>query len=901
MAQASDGSSPHVTLVRYPRPDTEGAPWSHWGQGMVTDDGRFVSAIGNHLGEDGNSFVFVFDPDDGVLTRFADVVESADAPSVPSWGFGKVHAQIVPGDCHEAFVATYWGTRRGLTYSDSYRGDMLFRLDTAALQLEPVTVPVPERGIPSLASSPEQGVVFAEAVDPLADTGPDQGAFAVIAMDTGETMVRDDTTEHVGFRSVLVDADGVAYVAAPEGRLLVYEPGSDALRTHPHELPGGGFLRAAAPPSSDGSTYLITRQPEHLAALRSDGTIDDLGPVAAYTTSVAAEPDGSQVYYVPGAHGGAPELGAPLVAASTETGATSTLARLDDLTQSALGLYVSGSYSVVRDPQEPRLYVMLNAGPDEDDRWGEVVLAVVDLPRTGSVLTPPAQPAASPVCLSSDAGVATTYEAVTTGDPQTPELGDVTEEWGLVEPLTGMRGHAIATGDVNGDGWIDLVVGTFADRPEDEYRRRGASGPAPDRLLLGGPDGFVLDEAFPDELGRTSGAALADLDSDGDLDLVLARNVRDSDRGRAPTRILRNDDGAFTPVSVLPEPRGARSVGVLDYDADGMLDVVITEDRFSGGSSRLLRNGGDFAFSDVTEEAGLPEDVHGLGVAAADLTGDGYPEILVGGSNRLFVHQGDGTFSEQPDAIAAWPVHGDEDDPAGVAVGDVDGDGRPDVVIGQHYNSTVDDDRRVPVRLYLNRPGRSSEEDLHLVDVTQAAGLTPLATKSPHVQLADVDADGRLDVVTSASTGDGAPVVFLQHDRDGDVPRFAASGPSETDQYWVTGAVADVDRDGRLDVVGVEWEPSLPTRAWTNRSATGHWLAVAAPAGTAVSVADGDELIASGQVAASSGYAAGPDPMLWLGLGSLTSVDLTVTRPQGGRSTVRGLDTDQSLVVCPDR
>ena len=76
---------------------------------------------------------------------------------------------------------------------------------------------------------------------------------------------------------------------------------------------------------------------------------------------------------------------------------------------------------------------------------------------------------------------------------------DATEQWGADEPLTGMRAHAIATADVNGDGWTDVFVGSFADRPVAEYQQRGATGPAPDRLLLGGPSGFRVDPSFPGE------------------------------------------------------------------------------------------------------------------------------------------------------------------------------------------------------------------------------------------------------------------------------------------------------------------------------------------------------------------------------------------------------------------
>ena len=86
----------------------------------------------------------------------------------------------------------------------------------------------------------------------------------------------------------------------------------------------------------------------------------------------------------------------------------------------------------------------------------------------------------------------------------------------------------------------------------------------------------------------------------------MARNVRDGPRGRTPSQVLRNGDGVFELAADLPVPLGARSIGLLDYDRDGVTDLFVAEDRFTGGASRLLRNDGDFGFTDVTEAAGLP-------------------------------------------------------------------------------------------------------------------------------------------------------------------------------------------------------------------------------------------------------------------------------------------------------
>lgn len=512
-------------------------------------------------------------------------------------------------------------------------------------------------------------------------------------------------------------------------------------------------------------------------------------------------------------------------------------------------------------------------------------------------------------------------------EPAAPAIvfDDVTEKAGLKEPLAGLMGHGGAWGDFDGDGKPDIFVGGFCDRPDTEYKP--ATGPVASVLLRNRGDGtFERVKDTPATMfGRTSGAVFADLDNDGRPELYIANNAKG--KGNKPNEpqasaiakrsvLLKNVNGKFVDISkdsgACPDAiLTARNVMPLDYDNDGLLDLLVIEDKFTRAPrTTLFRNEGGLKFRDVTKEVGLPENLYGLGAAVADVNGDGRPDIFIPHSNRLFLSTKDGKYREAVELkdVFAWKPLDGEDWPCGACFADLNRDGRLDLVISIHGV-------RARNRVYINDGLKDGIPQFR--DVTKEVGLgDAVPVRCPHVEVQDFDNDGWPDIYVSAARLDDGKVTPLIYRNTGvkdGLPRFEPNFPvKNANAYFPAGPSADYDGDGRLDLFLVNWFPNNHSRLLRNVSPEKKWLDVRVIGkttnrmgiGSSVAVyAAGklgkpEALLGFQEVSTGYGYASGQMPIAHFGLGDVTTVDVRVT-PPGGKPAIDkvGVKANQVLKV----
>ncbi len=438
----------------------------------------------------------------------------------------------------------------------------------------------------------------------------------------------------------------------------------------------------------------------------------------------------------------------------------------------------------------------------------------------------------------------------------------------------GVAGHSmgVAVGDVNNDGWPDVLVTQYG----------GV------RLFLNNGDGTFRDATESAGLknpGWASSAAFFDYDRDGWLDLVVV-NYLDYD-------------------PALPCP-GAN--GEKDYCAPHS---------YRGTVTRLFHNRGGGRFEDVTVAAGLARAPGpGLGVYCADFDRDGWPDIFIandGKPNHLWINRRNGTFAEEAFrrglAVDVLALSGAG---MGVAVGDVDGDGLLDVYV-THLASEHN-------TLWQQGPRRGEFRDR-----TAAAGLLAAGWQGTGfgTVLGDFDRDGWLDLaVVNGSIGRHAAVPgpelgdhfryygernqLFRNEGRGRFRDVSGQNDAFCGRYNVARGLAagDLFGDGSLSLVVT----TLAGRARVYRNVArprGHWLSVRAVDPRLKRDAYGAEVtVRAGArrwlrlVNPAESFQSSSDPRAHFGLGEADRYDgVRVLWPDGLAEVFPGGEADRALVL----
>jgi hypothetical protein len=349
--------------------------------------------------------------------------------------------------------------------------------------------------------------------------------------------------------------------------------------------------------------------------------------------------------------------------------------------------------------------------------------------------------------------------------------------------------------DVDGDGNPDLVVGSGGS---------GIYGPSINsqgqtEFLLGRGDGTL---AAP-QVYDNAVLAIADYDRDGVRDL-LALDASTPDHGVHP---LLNDgqghfhEGPFSSLGFSFYTQFLTAWAAADFDGDGKADLLAVQSDSDTGTLHIRRGNGDGTFQSTGADVVTSFATGGYGYAStgvpaiADFSGDGKPDVAMlgygasSGALYEFTGLGDGTLAA-PVTIDASIV-ADRDSPGGVIAADLDGDGKPDLVVVD--TGRTFDTPNVPgaIRVY-----RNTGSGFASLGVLAGGPAFPAAVAS-----GDVNGDGHADLVVVGSDdpfGNGSLYVWLGH---GDGTFAAPRTIALNDIFYQSIALADADGDGKLDIV----------------------------------------------------------------------------------------------------
>ena len=397
------------------------------------------------------------------------------------------------------------------------------------------------------------------------------------------------------------------------------------------------------------------------------------------------------------------------------------------------------------------------------------------------------------------------------------------------------RAGGVVAEDFDGDGYFDLLVSSSGARDQLRYFHNNG-------------DGTFTDQTFEAGLtGETGGLNLihADFNNDGHPDVVVLRGGWWAEHGKYPFSLLRNNgpgaNGIVTFTDVTEDagmlsPHPTQTAAWADFDGDGWLDLFVGHESNvkEAHPSELWRNNHDGTFTNVAPLLGLADMGYVKGVAWGDFNNDGRPDLYVsrkGAANSLYRNDGLKGFTDVTKAAGvAEPVHS-----FGVTFFDYDNDGWLDLLVLGYYTDTLAD---IPA-FHMGLPNKAEVPRLYhnngdgtFRDVTHAMGLDRLILPMGF-GCGDLDNDGWTDCYFGTGAPEYETLLPNRMFRNDGSKRFQdvtqAGGFGQLQKGHAV-AFADFNRDGQQDIFevlgGAFPGDSYVSALLANPGHAGHWLAL---------------------------------------------------------------------------
>jgi sugar lactone lactonase YvrE len=417
--------------------------------------------------------------------------------------------------------------------------------------------------------------------------------------------------------------------------------------------------------------------------------------------------------------------------------------------------------------------------------------------------------------------------------------GTFTEKGSAFGPYSETGGFIV--GDFNNDGIPDVAA-------------INASYNAPNNtitIFLGNGDGtFTVAGSSPALGSNPSAIATADINGDGNTDLIVVQQSSSSSSGGEVVIFFGNGEGTFTQApSTTPLPSVVSSVIPADLNGDGHVDLVLSG--VGASSVTVLLGKGDGTFNSL---AG-PSQAGGAAVAVADLNNDGFPDLVCGAATTsyltVFLGNGDGTFTETPSSPNASLLVGNP-----LVIADINQDGIPDLVYTYETTTGV---------LFGKGDGTFVQFPTTLTFDTDGFG-TPFV-------VADFNGDGWPDVLAIDGSGRTITDSLTQPTETATASAtvsIAASGPHLADASYPGDPNYDASTSGTVSLLGIP-----PGTTTTLTMTSGGASATSVAQGTVIlltaTVNAGVSPVTSGQVTFCDASTSECTDIHLLGTGALTS------------------------------